>query len=501
MRPTPAPVTSGPAPAIHQFDVDGGAKAPPDRTETAVSNPLPHISETTVRSILHIGDNATIIRYVTEGVLYPTPIDRLVFTATSPHASIFVTQGSHDTLTIDLNHERYSVKPASDKQMIEIHTRNGHDTVYIVDTLKNPFHIETGAGNDTVVTNAQHATVLTGDGNDIVMTGAGDSYINTGAGNDIVNASSAGTTVAYTGKGADFFRGGAGTNFVDTGDGDDVAVGGPGHNILCGGDGDDLLTAGSGSNVIYTGKGQNILDGIKDNDKIFTESAPSYITDGTPDGRATTKNLPAQANTYVMTVTSTPLSESGLIIQGSEAFIERVQDDLKLLLGSANGQKLITELTKSIRKSQKPITIAELKHVNNGLYIPNLGDGRSYIEVGQAGLPDFGGTVYYNPSFATPHAIPLTALYHELCHAYNYVTGTQFSGASPDGHGGVKQAPQVKNIELQAVGLPCGVEPFDFDKDPATPPTTTNPKPYSENGMREELGLPLRKTYIRYSKD
>lgn len=205
MRPTPPPVTSGPAPAIHQFDVDGGAKAPPDRTETAVSNPLPHISETTVRSILHIGDNATIIRYVTEGVLYPTPIDRLVFTATSPHASIFVTQGSHDTLTIDLNHERYSVKPASDKQMIEIHTRNGHDTVYIVDTLKNPFHIETGAGNDTVVTNAQHATVLTGDGNDIVMTGAGDSYINTGAGNDIVNASSAGTTVAYTGKGADFF--------------------------------------------------------------------------------------------------------------------------------------------------------------------------------------------------------------------------------------------------------------------------------------------------------
>ena len=51
------------------------------------------------------------------------------------------------------------------------------------------------------------------------------------------------------------------------------------------------------------------------------------------------------------------------------------------------------------------------------------------------------------------------------------------------------------------MGLPCGVEPFDFDKDPATPPTTTNPKPYSENGMREELGLPLRKTYIRYSKD
>lgn len=501
MCPLPPSATSGPTPALHEFYFDGGATAPPDRTETVVSRPLPNISETTVSSILHIGDNATIVRYVTEGVLYPTPIDRLVFAALSPQASIFVSKGSNNTLLIDLNKERYRVKPASTKQIIELHTRYGNDTVYIADTFKNPFHIETGVGNDTVVTNAQHTTVLTGDGNDIVMTGAGDNYVNTGDGDDIVNATGASSTVAYLGKGTDSFRGGAGTSFVNAGEGDDVVVGGQGHNILYGNDGDDVLTAGSGSNVIYTGKGENVLDGIKDSDTIFAEGTPHYITDEIIDGRWTTTKSPALANTYVMTVSSSPLSESGLIIQGSETFIERVQDDLKLLLGSANGQKLIAELSKSIHKSQKPITIAELKHVNNGLYIPNLGDGRSYIQVGQAGLPDFGGTVYYNPTFSTPHAIPLTALYHELCHAYNFVTGTQFLGASPDGHSGVKQAPQVNNIELQAVGLPCAVKPFDFDKDPATPPLTTNPKPYSENGMREELGLPLRKTYIRYSED
>ena len=33
------------------------------------------------------------------------------------------------------------------------------------------------------------------------------------------------------------------------------------------------------------------------------------------------------------------------------------------------------------------------------------------------------------------------------------------------------------------------------------PARTTNPAPYSENGMREEMGLPLRKTYIHYVGD
>ncbi|MEB2647013.1 M91 family zinc metallopeptidase [Pseudomonas canadensis] len=30
------------------------------------------------------------------------------------------------------------------------------------------------------------------------------------------------------------------------------------------------------------------------------------------------------------------------------------------------------------------------------------------------------------------------------------------------------------------------------DNDPSTEPTTTNPEPFSENGLRKELGLPPR---------
>lgn len=501
MCPTPPPVTLGQVPAPHHFEFDGGAPAPLERTRKEGSNPLPNASETTVQSILHIGDNATIARYVTEGVMYAVPIDRLVFRATTPRASICVTKDKDDWLLIDLNHERYRIKPASASQIVEIHTLHGNDTVYIADTLKNPFHVETGPGHDTVVTNAAKTVIKTGTGDDTVMTLEGTSYIETGEGNDIVNANGSGTTIAYTGKGADFFRGGAGTAFINAGEEDDVIVGGRGHNILCGAEGDDLITAGPDSNVIYPGPGENILNELKNSDTVFTEKEPTYLLEGSLVPRNESRNTSGvnQKNTFI--VSAEPLSQSGLIIQGSEAFIERVQNDLKLLLGSEVGQKLLTELSRSIRASQKPITIAELKHVKNNLYIPSIGDGRSYIQVGASGLPDFGGSIYYNPSFAKSGSIPLASLYHELCHAYNFVTGTRFIGSSPDGHSGTKKAPYVDNVELQAVGLPCHVSPFDFDNDPTTPPLTTNPVPFTENGLLTELGLPLRKTYIYYSED
>ena len=498
MCPTPPSVTTGPQPAAHQFEFDGGAKAPLERTEIKISYPLPDTPQTTTHSILHIGDTCTLVRYVTEGELYPEPIDRLVFRAAAARASIFVTQADDHALLIDLNHERYRIKPASAKQIIEIHTLHGNDTVYIADTLKNPFHIETGPGNDTVVTSNGHATVLTGPGDDMVMTREGTSYIDTGEGNDIVNANGSGKTVAYTGKGADFFRGGAGTAFVDAGEDDDVIVGGQSHSILCGGDGNDLISAGAGSNVIYAGRGQDTLNEIKGKDKVFTESQPTYISEGSIVPSSKVANTPGGLGTNTFKVSSEPLSESGLVIKGSEAFTERVKDDLKLLLGSASGSQLLRELTKSIRISKKPITIVELKHVENGAYVPSQGADRSFIRDGQAGRPDFGGTLYYNPTYSQSNFVPLVALYHELCHAYNFVTGTQFPGTSPDKRGGTKKAPQVANAELQAVGLPCNIEPFDFDNDPATPPGTTNPLPYSENGLREELGLPLRTTYIFY---
>lgn len=98
-----------------------------------------------------------------------------------------------------------------------------------------------------------------------------------------------------------------------------------------------------------------------------------------------------------------------------------------------------------------------------------------------------------NPSYLeTKHQIfPISVLYHEMAHAYNEVTGSVFKGKTKinDGPKGLED-----NIERQAVGLWTN-ESFDFDGDPSTPPTFTNPKPFTENGLHEEMGEPLRKAY------
>ena len=181
MCPTPPAAPEGP-----QFHIDGASKGPPELTEKTVSSPTPHVVETTTRSLLHLSAYVSIFRYVTEGVLYERPVDRLEFRTSAPRTSLFVTQGENDTIIVDLNHQRFHIRPANTRQIIEIHTSQSDDTVYIASAFKNPFHIETGAGNDTVITHAKKTNILTGAGNDMVLTGSGRSYVNTGVGNDIV---------------------------------------------------------------------------------------------------------------------------------------------------------------------------------------------------------------------------------------------------------------------------------------------------------------------------
>ncbi|PRW83117.1 type I secretion protein, partial [Pseudomonas fragi] len=45
-------------------------------------------------------------------------------------------------------------------------------------------------------------------------------------------------------------------------------------------------------------------------------------------------------------------------------------------------------------------------------------------------------------------------------------------------------------------GQPTNAPPFDFDNDPSTPPTNTNPAWATENGLADELGTSLRERYF-----
>ena len=137
------------------------------------------------------------------------------------------------------------------------------------------------------------------------------------------------------------------------------------------------------------------------------------------------------------------------------------------------------------------VTIRELANEQNG-YARTLGRGNAEIAGGRAGTGS-DVVISYNPSFhMDAFPAPAVVLYHEMSHAYNGVTGTfqpgTYQGTGPD-------SGSVRNAERQAVGLESSAPAFDFDGDPATPPTTHNPMPLTENGIRRELGLPDRPNY------
>jgi hypothetical protein len=97
----------------------------------------------------------------------------------------------------------------------------------------------------------------------------------------------------------------------------------------------------------------------------------------------------------------------------------------------------------------------------------------------------------YTPSDTTiawQQTPPVVVLFHEMAHQYDYGYETTIDGTTPEPGG------DANTRERQAVGLPV-----DHDGDDATPPIVDPDHPirYTENGLRREMGLPDRETYLR----
>ena len=178
---------------------------------------------------------------------------------------------------------------------------------------------------------------------------------------------------------------------------------------------------------------------------------------------------------------------TGLSIGGNRQFAVRVESDLSVLRVSPNGQKLLHALDMAAQRSGQPVSI-EPGDENNARFTPSTDADTLMIRDGQPGTPAYGGLIEYNPFFSPPGSLPIIGLYHELCHAYNAVTGTVAPGTTDETDGGKTVA--IKNVERQAVGLPIDLAPFDFDLNPDTPPTRTNPEAFTENFS------PLAKGYL-----
>ena len=404
---------------------------------------------------------------------YAVLADQLVFKTGDGNDKVQVTQGKDGNLSFDVNGEQYDVKLAQGQQLT-VRTGGGNDTIDIDPSVKVNFIIEAGDGDDAIQGGGGNDRIDGGAGNDRIDTGAGFNYVSGAAGDDVIQAGDDNNTM-YGGDGNDTITGGKGNDYIEGGQGNDVLVAGAGKNVLSGGLGDDAITASGNGDRIYTGGGSNEVGNIGADARVYSAGVGDTLTGaGTADPNV------------VNVVLNSSTGLKGVKVEGSEAFVQRVEADIEMLRSSPNGQRMLAEFD-TAAASGNVVTIRELQNVDNG-YAQSVGgsdirNGRP----GNSGPVD----ISYNPAFAIPELpVPSVTLFHEMSHAYNGVNGTflpgTYTGAGPD-------KGQVPNAERQAVGLETTAKPYDFGD--GSGPITHNPTALSENGLRAEMGLELRPSY------
>lgn len=456
--------------------------------------------------------NVRVQRFRKQRFNEPTPKKDVLRFEFSADQNRFWVNAVGDRLDIYAEQALYQVTPSSAAQHIALITGSAADAIYIDDNVKNPIFIESGLGDDYLRVGGQHTTVLSGPGSDTIHVTSGVSNIDSGPDDDSIQITSPDVARVYAGEGDDRARAGAGLSFIDAGPGNDIVIGGngDGHNILSGGNGNDTIEAGSGTNVIYPGKGNNRVSRLKPIDTVYGLPSDTLVPITQPERHAwmiqkLSTLAPSNVEQFLAVVfpddfsavSHTTLSPSdggktGLTIEGSSAFVSRVEADLSLLRLSPAGQKLLNALDVAAQAGGQAVRIKYFEE-ENAKFTPSTQSDTLFIRDGNPGIPAYGGLIEYNPFFSPRNLLPIIGFYHELCHAYNAVTGTAVTGASAETSG--SKTTMIQNRELQAVGLPIAMDPFDFDLNPETPPTQTNPEAFTENGIRKEFGLPTRTSY------
>jgi hypothetical protein len=340
-------------------------------------------------------------------------------------------------------------------------------------------NIKGGAGDDTILGGHGMDTIHGGEGNDRISGESGRDYIDGYRGNDTLDGGLGDDTVYGLG-GHDRMMGGEGRDYMEGGTGADTMSGGAGNDMMSGGRDNDTIRGGAGDDRMYGGFGQDTVAGGTGNDTSFSQS------DDRVDGAE-------------RTVTVELKDVGGYIkVEGSPEFVERVQADLDMLRSSPRGQMMLEALDQGHHNSRSSMADAPVigGFFNQGdtltirEYAPPPGAGDNSFAHADTD-PDTKGRqlgVDYMPTFDTLYdGPPVTILYHELAHVYDFTNET----LAPGTYTGADN-PGVPNLEREAAGLP-----IDHDNDPSTPNQIypQHPFDYTENGLRDEMGAPDRPRY------
>ncbi|WP_412461888.1 M91 family zinc metallopeptidase [Pseudomonas sp. SC11] len=328
-------------------------------------------------------------------------------------------------------------------------TLAAHDTV----------RVRTGDGDDQVIVESsldRHTVIESGDGNDdIQVHGPAPDAQALDAGSVMVDAGGGDDRVVVQGLRQVEIDGGAGN---------DVLRSGAAYSLLYAGPGEDCLEVEAGKGTLEALHGSNRVSTGKQDDRIYGDPARIIAESG----------FSAPLLYPLQDAQLPPEYVAAFKIKGDAHYVDQVTRQLTMLRASPSASVLLDRLV----AQQMTITIKPCEALDNAFasYDLNLGDPR--MRDGVRGDRLRYCEVHYNPLAQRLDTPSLVMLYHELCHAWNYATGSV-----------------TDNVERLAVGLDNPGSMFDYDDDPTTPDTDTNPPPFNENALRFELGLPPRLSY------
>lgn len=410
--------------------------------------------------------------------------DVVVINTGAGNDNVQVSQRNNGVLDVQINGQAYQIT-LTQNQQLAVRTGDGNDIIQAADNVRVGMDVRAGDGDDTVVTGRGRDRVDGGLGDDNIQTRGGRDDVFGNRGNDTIDAGD-GNDVVYGGDGNDILRGGRGRDYLEGGRGDDQLDGGRGNDVLSGGLGNDTLRGDRGNDTIYTGAGADTVVNQSGRDKVYGQSSEDTIT------------TVGRARNDVVEVNMTANVGGSVTVQGSDEFRQRTEADLEMMRSSPNGRQMLAELDRIADPTNgkgNSITITELQNVTNGtanpvtpnVFLQPQANGTVVSGAGE------NATIAYNPSFhSDSFSAPSVVLFHELSHGKDIANGSIqngfYSGAGPDNG-------NVPNAERQAVGRPNTGVAFDFDNNPATAPTRDNPAAFTENGLRAEMGLPLRQNY------
>lgn len=403
---------------------------------------------------------------------------QVVIDAGSGDDQIAVTQDPKTgAVTVNVNGAESSFTGA-DSQNLVIKAGDGNDRITVGENVTVKLTLEGNDGNDRITVDNKVTTgqvIEGGDGNDTLIGGGGMDYINGSKGDDFIMGRD-GNDVIYAGDGDDYVSGGNGDDYLEAGKGNDHVRGWAGNDNISGGQGDDKLYGGDGNDVLYAGEGKDTVYGQTGDNNIYSQAEDTVEASKTG------------VNNTVVEIDMTDAIGSSVVINGTDEFKERIQQDLDMLRSSPVGREMLAAWD----VTGHTVTINEFDQ-QNGTARPTNGINTSFDTANQRPGRTDDATFNINPDFyPADHIPPIVVFYHEGAHALDYMSGTLrtdiYRGNDTGDHG-------IKDAERVAVGLP-----IDHDKDPTTPEIVApeHSQNLTENALRDELNRQLRPRYRSY---